>query len=241
MKFICTTAATFALILSGSVLNAQSPSPKQLTDLLQQLDTAATRFTNAQANVSYDNYTRVIRADSLETGSLYIEKSGKGQQMGAVFFESGPDNKPTKSPSKILSYDGGTLQIFAPGVNQDDVFKAGANQAKYESFLTLGFGGSGSDLAKAWTITYDRNEPLSDGTKQVNTAKLILVSKDPGVRDMFTRVTIWVDPQRGISLKQIFDEPNGDSRTAIYSNIRLNGHIDKKPYEISKKAQRIPH
>jgi outer membrane lipoprotein-sorting protein len=238
MKKLFTTA--LALALTSTALHAQAPSP-QLTDVLHQLDTASSKFHNVQSDVSYDNYTRVVRDHSIETGTIYVERSGKGQQMGAVFFNSTPDGKPTKSPAKILVYDGSTLQMYSPGTNQDDVFKAGANQAKYESFLTLGFGGSGSDLAKAWTITYDRNEPLSDGTKQVNTAKLILVSKDPGVSDMFTRVTIWVDPQRGISLKQLFEQPDGDSRTTTYSNIRLNEHIDTKPYEISKKAQHIPH
>jgi outer membrane lipoprotein-sorting protein len=49
-------------------------------------------------------------------------------------------------------------------------------------------------------------------------------------------VTIWVDPARGVSLKQIFYEPSGDNRTATYQNIRYNQpikgdvfHIDVAP------------
>jgi len=161
--------------------------------------------------------------------------------MGAVFFNLGPDNKPEKSPAKILVYDGNTLQIYTPGTNQNDIFKAGANQAKYESFLTLGFGGSGSDLVKSWTIQDQGPETLSDGTQQIKTEKLDLVSKDDSVRNLYTHVTIWVDPVRGLSLKQIFYEPNGDSRTTTYSKIRLNKKINTGPYEISKDAQRILH
>ena len=33
--------------------------------------------------------------------------------------------------------------------------------------MTLGFGGSGTDLAKAWTITDQGSESLSDGSKTV--------------------------------------------------------------------------
>jgi hypothetical protein len=58
---------------------------------------------------------------------------------------------------------------------------------------------------------------------------------------MFTHITIWIDPARGVSLKQIFYAPNGDNRTATYSNIRLNGSVNRKPYNIAKSAQVIAH
>lgn len=238
MKPLFTTA--FALALTATALHAQTPSP-QLATVLHQLDVASAKFNSAQADVSYDNYTRVVRDHSIETGTIYIERSGKGQQMGAISYSATPDGKPSKTPAKILNYDGGTLQIYSPGSNQVDVFKAGPNQATYESFLTLGFGGSGSDLAKSWTIQDLGPETLSDGAQQVKTEKLDLVSKDAGVKDKFTHVTIWVDPVRGLSLKQIFFASNGDTRTASYSQIKLNSHINTKPYEISKKAQRIAH
>ena len=39
---------------------------------------------------------------------------------------------------------------------------------------------------------------------------------------MFTHITIWIDPARAISLKQIFFQESGDTRTATYSNIQMN-------------------
>ncbi len=56
----------------------------------------------------------------------------------------------------------------------------------------------------------------------VSVAKLDLVPKEQKVLDMFTHVTIWVEPSRGISHKQIFYQPSGDLRTATYKNIRYN-------------------
>lgn len=233
---IAFAALTFSM--TASMALAQSP---QLSTVLNQLDAATARFKSAQANVKYDNYVRVVRDHTVQTGTLFIERSGGGQQMGAVFYDVGPDGKPAKTPAKVLNYDGGTLRIYSPGVNQVDIFKAGANQAKYESFLTLGFGGSGKALQQAWKITDQGPETLNDSGQQVKTEKLDLVSKDPGVVNMFTHVTIWADPARGISLKQIFYAPNGDTRTAEYSNIKLNGSVDKRPYAISKKATPIRH
>ena len=223
-----------ALALSASSLHAQQGD---LKTTLAQLDTASKTFKSVQADVKYDNYTRAVRADEISTGNLYVEQTASGTQMGAIVYDLGPNGKPSSSPSKILAYDGKTLQIFAPGVNQVDVFKAGANQAKYESFLTLGFGGSGTALAKAWSIQ-DQGPETIDGVK---TEKLFLTSNDPSVTSTFSHVTIWVDLAHGISLKQVFFAPNGDMRTATYTNIKLNAPINKKSYGISSKATRINH
>jgi outer membrane lipoprotein-sorting protein len=226
-----------ALTLAPLAAPMQAPAQSQLNSVLSQMDAASARFKNAQANVRYDNYTRVVNDHDIETGSIYIERTGTAEQMGAVFYNVGPDNKPASTPARIVSFDGPTLRIFTVGTNQVDLFKAGANQAKYDSFLTLGFGGSGKDLQRIWDIT-DQGPDTIDGVK---TEKLDLVSKDAGVKNMFTHITIWIDPTRGVSLKQIFYAPNGDNRIATYSNIRLNGNVNRKPYEISKKATVIAH
>src|SRR6201996_9284187 len=226
-----------ALTLAPLAAPIQAPAQSQLNSVLSQMDAAGTRFKNAQATVRYDNYTRVVNDHDIETGSIYIERSGTTEQMGAVFYNVGPDNKPAPTPARIVNFDGPTLRIFTVGTNQVDLFKAGANQAKYDSFLTLGFGGSGKDLQRIWDIT-DQGPDTIDGVK---TEKLDLVSKDPSVKNLFTHITIWIDPTRGVSLKQIFYAPNGDNRTATYSNIRPNGHINEKPYNIPRGASVITH
>jgi outer membrane lipoprotein-sorting protein len=200
--------------------------------LIDQLNAASKNFKSAQANVSYDNFTYVVRAHDMQTGSIFVERSGTSPTMGAAVYDSG-----ATTPSKVLAYDGRQFEMYTPGVNQVDVFKAGANQAKYESFLTLGFGGSGTDLERAWKIS-DQGPETIDGVK---TEKLDLVSKDPAVANIFTHITIWIDPARDVSLKQVFYAPDKDTRTTLYTSIKLNQHIDKKLYTISAKATRVAH
>lgn len=226
-----------ALTLAPLAAPIQAPAQSQLNSVLSQMDSASARFKNAQADVRYDNYTRVVNDHDIETGSIYIERSGSTEQMGAVFYNVGPDNKPAPTPARIVNFDGPTLRIFTVGTNQVDLFKAGANQAKYDSFLTLGFGGSGKDLQRIWDIT----DQGPDTIDRIKTEKLDLISKDAGVKNMFTHITIWIDPTRGVSLKQVFCALNGDNRTATYSNIRVNSSVNRKPYEISKKATVIAH
>jgi outer membrane lipoprotein-sorting protein len=66
----------------------------------------------------------------------------------------------------------------------------------------------------------------------VQTAKLDLVSKLQSVRNNFSHVTIWVDPTRAISLKQVLFEPSGDSRTSYFRNVEYNKKILTSVFKI---------
>ena len=222
----------FPVLLSSLALPVAF-AQNNLQPVLARLDQAAAGFHNAQADVRYDNYTKVVRDHDIQTGSLFIERTGKATSMGAVFFDA--SNK--SMPARVVDYDGKQLAVFTPGTNQEDIFSAGGNQARYESFLTLGFGGSGRDLAAAWNIT-DQGAETINGIKA---EKLDLVSKDPSVVNTFSHITIWLDLSRGVSVRQIFYQPNGNMRTADYTNIRENAKIDRKPYQIKKGAQIIRH
>ena len=202
----------------------------QLSAVLKQMDTASKGFRNARADFRWDYYERVVHDTTTQNGSIYFERSGNATNMGAVIINPAAKSK----IDKVLEYKAGTLQIFDPGFDQITVFKAGANQAQYESFLTLGFGGSGSDLSRAWNIKDLGTETLSDDGQPVKTEKLDLTSRSPDANTMFTHITIWVDPARAISLKQIFYTASGDYRTAFYSHIKVNGSIDKGAFAIKK-------
>lgn len=208
------------LLASPLALSAQV-KPGELDQAIRQMDAASARFKSAEADLQWDFYELVVKETTTQRGNIYFKKNDAKLEMGAKILPPG---------TKYLSYKDGKLAVFDPGTKELKVFKA----AQYESFLTLGFGGSGSDLAKAWTITDLGVEQLSDGGAPVPTTKLDLVSKDPNVRNMFSHVVIWVDTSRDISLKQQFFTPSGDYRTTTYTNIRYNQSIDTKPYQYKK-------
>jgi len=214
------------LLLFATPLASQAQAkPGELDAVLRQMDAASTKFKTAEADFQWDFYERVVKQTTTQHGSIYFKKSGSNLEMGAKINPPG---------AKFFSFKDGKLAVFDPGTHDLKVFASGKNRARYESFLTLGFGGSGSELSKAWTITDLGSEPLSDGTSTVTTTKLDLVSKDADVRNMFTHVVIWIDPARGISLKQQFFTPSDDYRTTFYTNIRYNQSINTKPYEYKK-------
>ncbi len=224
-KVLTMVMALGALAVSG---RAQTPLQK----LLAQMDAASKQFKSATANFQWDYYEKVVHDTSTQTGSIYFKRNGTSVDMGAVILGADPLN-PTAKPSvqTVLQYKGDQLQLFNTGPDQIQVFHAGGNQAQYEEFLTLGFGGSGSDLAKAWNIT---DLGPSDDFKPLKVEKLDLVGKTPESRKSITHVTVWVDAERGVSLKQVFYQAGGNVRTATYTNIKLNGSVDMGKFAIKK-------
>jgi len=209
----------------------QAPSP-QLTYVLKQLDTASAKFQRATADFQWDYYEKIVHDTSTQKGSIYFEREKGSTDMGAILVD--PNAGPKSKPIKVIQYQGGLVQMFDTGVDQITVLHEAGNQAEIESFLTLGFGGSGTDLARAWNITDLGPESLTDNGQPIKTEKLDLVGKDADARKNFTHITIWVDPARAVSLKQVFYTPSGDYRTATYSNIKVNGNVHKDQFAIKK-------
>ncbi len=220
--------ATFLFAAVSNV--AAQPKPGHLDEVLRQMDAASLKFKSAEADFRWDLYERVVKQTTSQNGTIYFIKNGATTQMGARIV----------SPAeRFLEYRDGALQVFDPGADHLTTILSKQNQAQVESFLTLGFGGSGKDLARAWTIA-DLGMESIDG---VETAVLDLVPKDPGVRNMCTHIKIWVDTTRAISLKQVFFMPSEDTRTSVYTNVRLNDKVDLKKYEIKtdSKTSRDSH
>jgi len=219
--------------LPGS-LSAQSAPPAGNADLqkvIAELDAAAAKFSSAQADFTWDQFTAVVQEHETQTGTIYFERKKGVIRMAADLKQDNGKDAP-----KTVVYDGAEVNFYEPTIKQLTTVKAGANRGQFESFLTLGFGGSGTDLEKNWKVSLLGIEPM-DG---VSVAKLDLVPKEQKVLEMFTHVTIWVEPSRGINHKQIFYQPSGDLRTTTYKNIRYNTPVPADVFQI-KPARDTNH
>ena len=52
------------------------------------------------------------------------------------------------------------------------------------------------------------------------------------VRNTFDHIWLWIDPARGVSLRQQLFAPGGDYRLATYSDIRLNEKIPDSVFKL---------
>jgi outer membrane lipoprotein-sorting protein len=200
-----------------------------LEALLKKMDTAAASFRTTQAEFEWDRYEKVIdEVDDIQSGTIYYRRAGKEIEMKADI---------TKPDRKYVLFSGGTIRMYLPKPDQVTVYDLGKNRSDFESYLVLGFGGSGQDLMKAFDVTYLGSETISG----VATAKLQLVPKSEKVRNTFKQILLWIDLDRGISVQQQFFEPQGDYRLAKYSSIRVNEKIGNNVFELktTSKTQTI--
>ena len=216
------------MCLAFGCMAVHAATPAETEKVLRQLDAASQRFHTATAEFTWtQTMTRPVFDEVVQKGNVVFQRDGAEMEMAAHILTS--DGKPMQ---KDLVYSRGELKMYEPLIKQLSVYTAGANRGMYESFLTLGFGGSGSDLSKGWTVNVDGHEKM-DG---IDVVRLKLVSKSESVRSTFTNVILWVDADRGVSLKQQFFEKDGNSRTAVYSRIVVNAKLRADTFTVKPSS-----
>jgi outer membrane lipoprotein-sorting protein len=207
-------------IVFFSILLAALPAQAQnLEAILGSMDRAAANFHSAQTDFAWDQYQKVVDEHDQQKGTMYFRRQGNDVQMAADI--TAPDKK-------YVLFSEGMVKIYQPSVEQVTEYNAGKNKADFETFLVLGFGGSGHDLQKSFDVKYAGMEQVAG----VSAGKLELTPKLQKVKNMFALITLWIDPARGVSVQQKFQEPSGDYRLATYSNIQLNKNINKDVFKL---------
>jgi outer membrane lipoprotein-sorting protein len=213
------------LFLALSLFLQQQQAPS-LETVLKKMDSAAASFHTAQADFEWDQYQKVVDDTDMQKGTVYYRKAGSEIEMMAEIKAPEP---------KFVLYKEGKLQIYQPKIEQVMVFSAGSNRNEMESYLVLGFGGSGQDLTATYDVTYLAAETIDN----IATAKLQLIPKSEKVRNYFAKAFLWIDLSRGISVQQQFIQGQGDYRLAKYSAIRVPAKIGNEVFQLktTKKTQ----
>jgi len=263
MKFL---SLIFPLAMASSFLGVSSPEPGNLPltaagfdcnfsplatavpqknteaitleSVLKKMDAVAATFRTAQAEFEWQNYQKVIdEVVDVETGSIYYRRSGKDVDMMANVKKIGASTKDLKPEPKYVLFSDGKVKMYSPKTDQVTVYDLGKNRADWESYIVLGFGGSGQDLQKTFDVTLAGTEDING----VTTAKLELIPKSEKVRRNYNRMILWIDPNTGIAVRQQFFTPQGDYRLSTYSSIRLNEKINDDVFKLktTSKTQTI--
>jgi outer membrane lipoprotein-sorting protein len=200
-----------------------SPKPADASELeavLKKMDVVAANFHSTQADFEWDIYQKVIdEVDDVETGTIYYRRTGKGIEMMAAVAKAGSNSASLKPEPKYVLFSEGKVRMYQPKVDQVTEVDLSKGRSDYESYVVLGFGGSGQELQKSFDVTYLGAETVSG----VATAKLKLVPKSEKVRNTYNEIYLWIDTDKGISVQQQFFQPQGDYKLAKYSNIQVNG------------------
>lgn len=183
------------------------------------MDAASGKFKSAQATLTSQQYQKVVDETDTQKGTVYFQRHGSDLDM--MLNITDPD-------SKYVLVKDDKAQLYQPTIDQVTEYNVGGNKQDVEGMFALGFGGRGHDLLKSFDVHFTGSE-FVDG---VSTSKLELTPKSPKVKNMFAKITLWIDPARDVSLLQQFDEPSGDWRRAHYTEIKLNQHISSDVFKL---------
>jgi len=217
---------TLKTLLPASILllACLTSHAQNLEAVLNAMDKAAADFHSAQTDFVWDQYQKVVDEHDLQKGTMYFRRQSAEVQMAADI---------TVPDKKYVLFSGGTVSVYLPKAAQVTEYNAGKNKADFETFLVLGFGGRGRDLAKSFDVKYAGMEQVEG----VNAAKLELKPKSPKVANMFPTMTLWIDPARGVSVQQLFNEPSGDYRLAKYNNIKVNEKVPNDTFKLKTSGK----
>ena len=211
------------LFLSLSIVLQQQEAPS-LDSVLKKMDAAAASFQATQADFVWDQYQKVVDETDTQTGTVYYRRVGKEIEMMADIKQPDP---------KSVLYKDGKLQVYQPKIDQVMEYPAGTNRGEIESYLVLGFGGSGEDLIKSFDVSYVGEETVSG----IATAKLQLIPKSEKFRNNVSKILLWIDLSRGISVQQQFFQGQGDYRLAKYSGVQMKAKIGNDVFQLKTKKK----
>lgn len=233
-------ALILPIVLAWGSVDAPAKPPQgdagsgPLDTVLKKMDTAAAGFRSTQAEFEWDTYEKVINeVDDIQKGTIYYRRAGKEIEMMADVKQAGDDPNKLKPEPKFVLFSKGKVLMYQPKMDQVTQFDLGKNRADLETYVVLGFGGSGQDLAKTFDITYVGPETING----IATAKLKLVPRSEKVRNTYKEIDLWIDLDKGISVQQQAFQPNGNYRLAKYSNIRVNEKINDDVFKLKTTSK----
>jgi len=218
---VLTMGAIWLILLHSLAVAQEKPT---LESVLKKMDEAAAHFQAAEANFVFDQYQRVVDEHDSQKGTVYYRRAGQQIEMMAEF---------TEPERKYVLYKDGKLQVYDPKIEQVMQYSTGQNRDQVESFLVLGFGGSGEDLKKSFDVSYQGEETIDN----IPTAKIHLIPRSEKTRANFPEIILWIGLDTGISVQQKLVQTQGDYRLAKYSDINLHPKINNDVFKLKTTSK----
>ncbi len=207
------SCSSFVYLLAVT-LTSHALAKDTLQTLMERMDRAAAEFKAMTAQVTYVTHTEVLNEDTTETATVVMKKIQSGEVQGRVDFSS-PD-------VKTVTFQKRRVQIYYPKIKTLQVYDLDKQGEQLDKFLMIGFGTTGTELAKDYTMTVLGTEPPK-GAENVPAIHLQLVPKASDARKYVSMVELWI-PSEGdpYPVREKISQPSGDYRLVTYSNLNIN-------------------
>lgn len=198
-----------AVLMFAVCLSALAPAASSQKEILSKMDQAAPSFKGLTADMVRVKFTAILNDRSEESGQISIRRSGNDLQAKIDIQKPSP---------RSIAFDDDKVEVFYPKINTVQVFDVGKNKGLIDQFLLLGFGASGKDLAKNYTIKVLGDADING----VASTHLQLTPKAAKVRELLKSVEMWIPNGEANPIRQKFVEPSDDYMEVTYQNTKVN-------------------
>ena len=179
-------------------------------DVLSRMDQNGPSFKSLTGNLNALNYTKVIDDKAEESGTIAVKKNKPKDVQFLVDF--------TKPDPRTVSFRGRKAEIFYPKIKTVQEYDLGKQSNMVESFLLLGFGATGKDLASNYDVKYVGEETIN-GQKA---SHLELIPKSADTRKSLSKLELWMSEDGTYPVRQKIYDPSGNYRVFTYSDVKVN-------------------
>ncbi len=185
--------------------------------ILARMDKSALSFQGVTADLKMTTYNKLLDDKTVESGTLQMQRTKSREVRAVVDFSQQTD-------ARIIGFEGKNIRLYYPKLDQFNETSLGKDGNLLNSFLLLGFGSSGKELAANYEITNQGVEKLGP----LGSTKLLLIPKNPAVKERIEKVQIWIGDGQSYPTQQQFYQPAGNYQLVTYSNIVINPPGQKK-------------
>jgi outer membrane lipoprotein-sorting protein len=187
--------------------------------VLARMDREAASFNQLTAKLKRVTYTAILNDTSSESGAIWLKRAGAKIEMRGEII--GDD-------ARSFGFRENEGQMFYPKMKTVQIFDLGKARSLVDQFLLLGFGSSGKDIQKNYTVTVAGEEAIG-GQK---TIRLELIPKSKQMQEQITQVQLWIPLDAGHPVQQKFLKPRDNYDLVVYSDINLHPGLPDSAFRL---------
>jgi len=196
-------------LLAAALLLAPAPVPAAtLEQVLAVMDKAGPAFRDLSASLQRVDFTPVLKETEESPALIWMKRAGPRDVRLLVDIKG--------ANPRMIAFEKATAELYYPKMQSVDVYNLGKSRSLVDQFLLLGFGSTGGELKRSYSMRLLGEQQISGET----TTHIELVPLAAAVLEHMRKAELWIGAG-GYPLQQKIYTPSTEY-TFTYSNVKLN-------------------
>lgn len=202
--------ASTCRLLAAIALLAATVGAQSVESTLSRMDAMSKGFHGVSADVRKISFTYFAKDTDEESGHMSLYRPAPQDMRMLVEF--------SKPEERAVAFAKNKVQMYYPKIKTVQEYNLGKEARLVDQFLLLGFGSSGAELRKSYSIKYLELATL-EGVKADH---LYLEPKAGEAKEHVRGIDLWIAQPEGYPLRMKVLQPSRDYVEIVYSNVRIN-------------------